>query len=240
MSYHFWRVRKDGGLSIPKKLGATQEPKIERVTTIPNLVRRELVFALAWLGIILVFSMVVPAPLEGIANPDISPNPAKAPWYFLGIQELLLHFHPFVGAILIPGAALFALFLLPFYDLSPQSVGVYFRSQRGRSLAVLGAVLGLLLTPAWVILDEYVLDWSAWLPGWPSLISNGIVPLALVLLVLIGLDEIVRKLFGAEVEERILFLFVFIFTALIVLTVVGIFFRGSGMALYWPGTSLIH
>jgi hypothetical protein len=58
--------------------------------------------------------------------------------------------------------------------------------------------------------------------------------------VLIGLDEIVRKLFGAEVEERILFLFVFIFTALIVLTVVGIFFRGSGMALYWPGTSLIH
>jgi quinol-cytochrome oxidoreductase complex cytochrome b subunit len=240
MSYHFWRVRKDGGLSLPKKPGATQEPKVERVTTIPNLVRRELVFALAWLGIILVWSMIVPAPLEGIANPDVSPNPAKAPWYFLGIQELLLHFHPFVGAILIPGIALFALFLLPFYDFSTQSVGVYFRSQRGRSLSVLGAVLGLLLTPAWVILDEYLLDWSAWLPGWPSLISNGIVPLAAVLLVLVVMDEIVRRLFGAGLEERILFLFVFILTVLIVLTIIGIFFRGSGMALYWPGTNLIH
>ena len=240
MSYHFWRVRKDGGLSIPKKLRATEEPRIERVTTIPHLVRRELVFALAWLGIILLWSMVVQAPLEGIANPDVSPNPAKAPWYFLGIQELLLHFHPLIGAILIPGAALAAVFLLPFYDLSSQSIGVYFRSQRGRSLALLGVVLGLLLTPAWVILDEFLLDWSNWLPGWPSLISNGIVPLALVLLVLFGLDDIVRRIFRAEFEERILFLFIFLFTALVMLTVVGIYFRGAGMALYWPGTPLIY
>lgn len=240
MSYHFWRVRKDGGLSIPKSARATQEPRVERVTTIPHLVRRELVFALAWLGILLVWSMVVPAPLEGIANPEVSPNPAKAPWYFLGIQELLLHFHPVVGAILIPGAALAALFSLPFFDLNVNSVGVYFRSQRGRFLAILGAVLGLLLTPAWVLLDEFLLDWNNWLPGWPSLISNGVVPLALVLLALVGLDEFVRRAFRASFEERILFLFIFLFTALIVLTVVGVFFRGSGMALTLPGIPIIH
>ena len=150
MSYHFWRVRKDGGLTVPKSPGETEEPKAERVTTIPHLVRRELAFALVWIAIIMIWGMLVPAPLEGIANPEVSPNPAKAPWYFLGIQELLLHFHPLVGAILIPTLGLGALAFLPFYDLQPQNVGVYFRSWRGRYLALLAGGLALLLTPAWV------------------------------------------------------------------------------------------
>jgi hypothetical protein len=170
----------------------------------------------------------------------VSPNPAKAPWYFLGIQELLLHFHPLVGAIIIPGIALAALISLPFYDFNLHSVGVYFRSERGRALTFMGFVLGLILTTLWVVMDEIVLDWSKWLPGWPSFISNGIVPLAMVLLVLVGLDEIVHRVFRAEFEERILFLFVFLLTALLVLTVIGIFFRGPGMALYWPDTFLLH
>ncbi|MCI0520914.1 MAG: cytochrome b N-terminal domain-containing protein [Chloroflexi bacterium] len=239
MSYHFWRVRKDGGSTIPKKVDE-EEAKSERVTTIPHLVRRELVFALVWLAVIFLMAMLVPAPLEGIANPEVSPNPAKAPWYFLGIQELLLHFHPLVGAILIPAAALLALGLLPFYDLNPKSVGVYFRSRRGRYLAVMAAGLGLLLTPAWILADEFLLDWTAWLAGWPALIANGAVPLALILLGLVGLDEIVKGGFKAAWEERILFQFVFLFTALIVLTVVGIYFRGPGMALVWPWAMPVH
>ncbi len=82
------------------------------------------------------------APLEGIANPDLSPNPAKAPWYFMGLQELLLHFHPLGGAIVIPGLALFGLFLLPFVDIRPDNVGVYFRLERGRSLSSAGRWAG--------------------------------------------------------------------------------------------------
>jgi quinol-cytochrome oxidoreductase complex cytochrome b subunit len=240
MSYHFWRVRKDGGLSHPRTPGEATEIRSERVTTIPHLVRRELVFAMVWLAIIIFWAMLVPAPLEGIANPEVSPNPAKAPWYFLGIQELLLHFHPLVGAIVIPAAALAALALLPYYDATLDNVGVYFRSRRGRNLSLLAAELGLILTAAWVIVDEYVLDWSGWLPTWPTLISDGIVPLALVLLVLVLLDEMAARLFHASREERILFLFVFIFTALIVLTLVGVFFRGPGMALYWPWAMPSH
>jgi quinol-cytochrome oxidoreductase complex cytochrome b subunit len=234
MSYHFWRVRKDGGLTIPRSVEEEAEPKMERVTTIPHLVRRELVWAVAWLAILLLWSMAIPAPLEGIANPQISPNPAKAPWYFLGIQELLLHFHPLIGAVLIPALALGALALLPFYDVKVQNVGVYFRSRRGRALAALAAGLSLLITPAWVVLDEFVLDWSGWLPTWPSLISNGLIPLAIAALGLIGLDEWVKRAFKSDLEERILFLFIFLFVALAVLTAIGIYFRGPGMELYWP------
>jgi len=234
MSLHFWRVRKDGGLTIPKGVDETQPARMERVTTIPHLVRRELVFALFWLALLLVWSMLVPAPLEGIANPDASPNPAKAPWYFMGIQELLLHFHPVIGAVVIPGLALVALALLPFYDISPEKVGTYFRSRRGRYLSLLAVGLGLLLVPAWIVLDEFVLNWTVWLSGWPALISNGLVPLAVLLLGLIGLDDLVRRSLAADIEERILFLFVFILVALVVLTVVGIFLRGPGMSMYWP------
>jgi quinol-cytochrome oxidoreductase complex cytochrome b subunit len=234
MSYHFWRVRKDGGLTVPKASPDSDVSKPERVTTIPHLVHRELIFALAWTAALLAFAMLVPAPLEGIANPALSPNPAKAPWYFMGLQELLLHFHPLVGAIVLPGLAIIGIFTLPFFDLNAKSVGVYFRSQRGRSLTVLAIGIALIATPVWVLLDKYVLNWTLWLPTWNTLFSNGLIPLAVVLLPIIYLDGWIHKSFHADTEERVLFIASFIFTAFIVLTVIGIFFRGPGMNLYLP------
>lgn len=240
MSLHFWRVRKNGGLTIPKSVNPDTESPAERVTTIPHLVQRELIWALFWIGILIVWAFLLPAPLEGIANPEISPNPAKAPWYFLGIQELLLHFHPLIGGILIPSIALLGLFLLPFIDITVESVGVYLRSRRGRSLSLIAAGMSVLITPTWLLMDEYGLHWNAWLPGLPSLITDGVIPLALVLLGLFLLDEFVRKAFHSSLEERILFLFIFLFIALIILTLTGIFFRGPGMELYFPWQMPAH
>jgi len=237
-SFHFWRIRKDGGLSVPRSskdpADADKKKKKDRVTTIPHLVRRETVWAVFWIAALLIFSMFVAAPLEGIANPDVSPNPAKAPWYFLGLQELLLHFHPLVGAIIIPTIFFIALAFLPFYDVNTDSVGIYFRSRRGRWLSLLALGLSLISTPLWVVLDEFVIRWDAWLPNWDSLISNGLIPFSVIALGLILLDEWVKNKFQASVEERVLFIFIFIFTSIFILTLIGIFFRGPGMNLYWP------
>jgi quinol-cytochrome oxidoreductase complex cytochrome b subunit len=245
MMFHFWRVRKDGGLSMPKSVKESEsgeEIKPERVTTIPNLVQKELIYALAWIAALVTFAMLVQAPLEGIANPDLSPNPAKAPWYFMGLQEMLLHFHPLVGAIVIPGMAILGIFLLPFFDINPASVGVYFRSKRGRALSLLSFGLAFITTPVWVLSDEYLLDWVGWLPNWPSLISNGLIPLAAIALPLFLLDGWFKKAFHADTEERVLFVATFLFTAFIILTVIGIFFRGPGMALYlpWNMPAVVH
>jgi hypothetical protein len=152
----------------------------------------------------------------------------------MGLQELLLHFHPLVGAIILPGLAILAIFLLPFFDINLQSVGIYFRSRRGRSLTVLAVGMALILTPIWILLDEFVLNWSLWLPAWDALISNGLIPLAIVLFPIILLDEWTVKTFHADTEERVMFIAAFLFTAFLVLTVIGIFFRGPGMSLYWP------
>jgi len=234
MALHFWRVRKDGGLTLPRSVDEAPIDKPQRVTTIPHLVRREAVWALSWIAIIVAFSVVVTAPLEGIADPAVSPNPAKAPWYFMGIQELLLHFHPFVAAIVIPTIALAAFFSLPFLDHDATHEGIWFRSRRGRSIALIAAGLSLLLTSAWVYVDDRFLDWPTWLDGWPTVLSNGFLPLALVVMVLGLLDIWIEKGLGATLEERVLFLFVFLVVALIVLTVIGVSFRGPGMELYWP------
>ena len=118
-------------------------------------------------------------------------------------------------------------------------MGVYFRSRRGRYLSLLAVGLALILTPSWTLLDEFILHWSAWLPDWPSLISDGLVPLALILVGMIALDEWVKRSFRATNEERILFIFIFLLVVLIVMTVVGIYFRGPGMSLYWPWDTLV-
>jgi len=234
MSLHFWRVRKDGGLTIPRDIGEAPIERPARVTTIPHLVRREAVWALAWIAIIITFSVFVAAPLEGIADPNVSPNPAKAPWYFMGIQELLLHFHPFVAAIVIPTIALVGIFALPFIDHSTEHEGIYFRSKRGRSLAVMAVGFSLIMTSAWVVADDLFFDWTNWLANWPTIISNGFIPLALVVIVLALLDLWIDRTLKGTLEERILFLFTFVVVALIVLTVIGVFFRGPGMELFWP------
>ena len=234
MALHFWRVRKDGGLTLPREVDEAPVERPKRVTTIPHLIRRETIWAISWIAIILIFSLFVSAPLEGIADPNLSPNPAKAPWYFMGLQELLLHFHPFVAAIVIPSLTLAGFLALPFIDHVTDHEGVYFRSRRGRSIATMAAGFSLFLTAAWIVADDRFLDWTTWLAGWPTLVSNGLIPLAIAVTVLALLDMWIEKSLGATLEERVLFLFTFLAISLVVLTIVGVFFRGPGMELFWP------
>jgi quinol-cytochrome oxidoreductase complex cytochrome b subunit len=242
LSLHIWRVRKDT-LTIPHRLdggvddGSREGGKstqIEKVTTLPHLVSRELVFALVMSGLILIWSVWVNAPLEGAANPDISPNPAKAAWYFMGLQELLLHFHPVFAAIVIPVLALGALVLLPYQRFDISAEGVWFRSRKGRQMALVGLLTALVVTSALVLLDEYVLDLPALLPTLPTIVSNGWVPLAALLLLLIVYYESIKRLFRASACETRQSVFVLLVTSFVVLTVIGIAFRGESMALMWP------
>ncbi len=240
MSLHFWRVRKDGGLSLPRGVEEPPLTKDESVTTFADLVRPEAVWATVTLTALVLWAMWVNAPLEPLANPDVSPNPAKAAWYFMGLQELLLHFHPLIGAIVIPALGLLALIALPYMDVDMDSVGIYFRSRRGRWLALFGAALGVALTVGYVWVDEFYLDWAALLPSLPALLSTGLVPLAAVLLGLIGYHAGVQRLFRATHCEATLSVFMLTVAGFITLTLMGIFFRGAGMALVWPWQIVGH
>ncbi len=233
ISFHIWRVRKDT-LSIPRRLDEPPPARIEKVTTLPHLVAIEFVFAIVMIALILLWASWVNAPLEEAANPDHSPNPAKAAWYFMGLQELLLHFHPVFGAIVVPGLALGALAALPYLRFDSDAEGIWFRSRRGRRTAAVGALTGLVATPALVLLDEYLLDLPALLPSLPTIISNGWVPLAILLLMLVLYYVFVRRAFGASACEARQSVFTLLVVSFVVLTVIGVAFRGEGMALMWP------
>ncbi|MGZ0228678.1 MAG: menaquinol-cytochrome c reductase cytochrome b subunit [Acidimicrobiales bacterium] len=105
------------------KSGSIQDLKakpMDKVHTWPHLLIIEFVAALAVTAFTLIFSIFVNAPLLELANPNETPNPSKAPWYFLGLQELLTMFHPMVAGVTLPGIALFALILAPYGDRNPE------------------------------------------------------------------------------------------------------------------------
>lgn len=106
------------------KSGSIQEVKaspIDKVHTWPHLLAAEFVAALVCLAFTFVFSVFVNAPLLQLANNNQTPNPSKAPWYFLGLQELLTMFHPMVAGVTIPGVGLIVLILAPFIDKNPSN-----------------------------------------------------------------------------------------------------------------------
>jgi hypothetical protein len=96
------------------------EPRQEdKVNVWPHLLIREAVAAFAMFAFVTVFSVLVNAPLRELANSNLTPNPSKAPWYFLGLQELLRYFHPMVAGVTIPGLGLLALAATPYFDKNP-------------------------------------------------------------------------------------------------------------------------
>jgi hypothetical protein len=115
----------------------------EEVFTWPHLLYRELLAALIVLVLLWIVSLVIPAPLEMQANPSTSPNPAKAPWYFLGLQELLVYFDPWIAGVAVPGLMIIGLMLIPYVDTNRRATGIY--SLKARPFAVTFFTMGLIL-----------------------------------------------------------------------------------------------
>ncbi len=106
------------------KSGSIQQVKAEtqdKVHTWPHLLVVEFTALLGITALLIIFSALVRAPLLGLADINQTPNPSKAPWYFLGLQELLTMFHPMVAGVTIPGIALFMLMVAPYVDKNPSN-----------------------------------------------------------------------------------------------------------------------
>jgi menaquinol-cytochrome c reductase cytochrome b/c subunit len=106
------------------KSGSIQDVKatpVDKVHTWPHLLAAEFVAALAMTAFTFIFSVFVNAPLLQLANTNATPNPSKAPWYFLGLQELLTMFHPMVAGVTLPGVGVIFLILAPFVDRNPSN-----------------------------------------------------------------------------------------------------------------------
>ena len=235
MPFHFWRVRKAGGLVIPKTPDENGEDVGETVATIPNLILRELVTATVVVAFIFVFALLFNAPLEAKANPGLSPNPTKAPWYFVGIQEMLLHFHPLFAFLIIPIIVVGALVAIPYLKYDTQASGIWFCSRTGRRTAIIAAVASLIVTPTAIIADEFFIDFAGWMPAIPGPISTGLIPLIIVAAAILLFHLILKKKFATNKNEAVQAIFILLVTTFIIFTITGFFFRGEGMELSWFG-----
>ncbi len=106
---------------VPGKPAAGERKVITKDDTVmvwPHLLVRHAVAAMATLLTVMVIAVLADAPLRDVANPQVTPNPEKAPWYFAALQELLARFHPLVAGVLVPGAIVLGLFALPYIDRS--------------------------------------------------------------------------------------------------------------------------
>ncbi len=193
----------------------------ERMMTHPGVFLRVAV-AIEVLAVALVWiSLLFNAPLEQLADPMHTPNPAKAPWYFLGLQELLHYFPPVVAGVLIPGLVIIALIVIPYFNVNIEAEGLFVRN-RGRRLQIVLAVV-IALSVFFAAFEVYValvptviigalMLWAAWQAG----------------------RGVTSGLAGKPLSFWIMTWFL---VELVVLTAVGTFFRGPGWSWVWPWRS---
>ena len=231
LPFHFWRIRKAKGLVIPRSPEEEPPEQLKMVETMPHVIQREVTLALLVLAVVLLIAMFFDAPLADQANPGLSPNPTKAPWYFMGIQELLMHFHPVFALLVIPVLLILGLLSVPYINYETNTAGIWFCSHKGRKMALIAVVFATLLTTAAVLFDEFVIVANQVGPA--DIIKNGLIPFTIILATCVGFYWLIKRAFSATNNEAIQALFTLLVTAFVVLTVIGIWFRGAGMQLMW-------
>jgi len=196
----------------------------DQVQTYPEVLFRA-VLAIEVLAIVLVvISLLFNAPLEGLADPSHTPNPAKAPWYFLGLQEMLHYFPPVVAGVLIPTMLVIALVVIPYFNINVEAEGLFVKDHR-RRLRIFYAVA--------IALSLFLLFFGVYVALAPTLIVAG-----LMLMAAYSSSQsqsgFRRYLASKPLSYWVMTWFLF---EMIVLTAVGTFFRGPGWSWVWPWRS---
>ena len=230
MAIHFWRIRKDGGLSRPVRY-AGDKGATNKWFAWPVLMWTELAILILVVAVVLLIALVADAPLLEKANPSFPENPAKSPWYFLGIQELV-SYSAFVGGLMVPVLYLVFLFSIPYKEREERYVGEWFSGKQGLKLVLRSAIFSSLL----VIIQLFIVvrygglrDWVPGVSQWLVILIN---PATITTILFITAAEATgRRMKSTRMAALVLFTCSFV--ALVLFTVVGIWFRGPNWEFYW-------
>jgi quinol-cytochrome oxidoreductase complex cytochrome b subunit len=193
----------------------------DQVQTFPEVLFRAAV-AIQVLAIALVWTaLVFNAPLEGLADPSHTPNPAKAPWYFLGLQEMLHYFPPVVAGVLVPGLVVMALIVIPYFKVNIEADGVFLKDRQRRLSIFYGVAAALLI---------FLFSFKVYAALVPTLIMAGLMLFAAQSSPQ-SPSAFRRYLAARPLSYWVMTWFLF---ELVVLTAIGTFFRGPGWSLIWP------
>ncbi len=205
---------------ITKKTSAKVQGEIERqLMTYPHLLLREAIaFQFLVIALVLV-ALFWDAPLEQLANPLLTPNPAKAPWYFLGLQELLHYFPPLVAGIIIPTLVVVALVVIPYFNVNVQGESLWATNRTRRLSLLLGVLVALIV---------FLAIFRAWTVLVPTVLMGGLIVFSYFLTS--GRWHWMDYLRTRPVSWWVMTWFIFV---ALVLTLVGTLFRGPGWSWVW-------
>jgi quinol-cytochrome oxidoreductase complex cytochrome b subunit len=196
----------------------------DQLQTFPEVLFRSAV-AVMTLAVVLVWiALIFNAPLEGLADPSHTPNPAKAPWYFLGLQEMLHYFPPVVAGVLVPGLVVMALIVIPYFKVNIEADGLFLKDRQKR-LRIFYIVA--------IALSLFLLFFKVYAALVPTLIMAGIMLVAAQSSPQ-SPSAFRRYLAGRPLSYWVMTWFLF---ELVVLTAIGTFFRGPGWEFVWPWQS---
>jgi hypothetical protein len=202
------------------------------VPATPHLTVRLLLVTLATVAGTLILALIFQAPLEEAANPQVTPNPAKAPWYFLGLQEMV-GYSALMGGVIIPGIVVLGLALIPFLDREQRRIGFWFTDGPGRRWGLLGFLYGAVVSSLCVAI-AILFPMRTLFSGIESQLFFDLVnPSTLLLVLFAGLYFVVLKITSSTRYAAIATFCAFII-AFVLLTYIGTALRGPNWDFYWP------
>jgi len=156
-----------GERAKPLEVGSEALKKQDKLLAFPHLVFKEFIALMLVSLVLTIISMTLDAPLEEVATPTKTPNPAKAPWYFVGLQEMLVYFDPWIAGVMIPTLIIIGLMVIPFVDKNPKGVGIY--CFKARKFAFVIFTIGILAWFGLIIFGCYFRgpSWLLYMP-WES------------------------------------------------------------------------
>ncbi len=198
----------------------------------PHLTMRLLNIVLATTLVTIVLAIFISAPLEAPANPEVTPNPAKAPWYFLGLQEMV-GYSAFVGGVLIPFLVVFGLAVIPFMDSEQDRLGTWFTGESGKKWAWIGLLWGSAFTIVSVFLGVSFPVREIFTGIESQLFFEIVNPAILLLLSFVALHFYALKMTHSQRTAAIATFSAFVIS-FILLTYVGTALRGPNWIFFWP------
>ncbi len=185
--------------------------------TVPHLVVREVIAFEVLVIVLALVSLFFNAPLEWVANPDHTPNPAKAPWYFLGLQELLHYFPPVVGGVILPALVVIALIVIPYFHVNLKTGSMWEEQPRG---TLWGVVIVVAIVSAVLLLYEVY-----------AVLVPTLVLTAMMLIPRFARTPRLHYLGSRPLSWWIMTWFI---VNVVILTAIGVLFRGPGWSWTWP------
>jgi quinol-cytochrome oxidoreductase complex cytochrome b subunit len=267
LAVHFWRIRKDGGLARPAeriperppeasndqgssktwglmtvvrgKTPAVDQELANTVPAYPSALYALAALSMFTVAVMLLLSYFFDAPLTELANPAVPENPAKAPWYFLGLQELV-SYSAFMGGVGIPTVVIIALLLIPYLDREVEEPGRWFSGSRGKRMALYTTIYTVVVTIGMLVVTINLGWLRNWVPDIEQIVITGVNP-GTVLVALFAVWSIAAVKVTSSTRLGAIAMFTCFIVAYVILTYFATVHRGPNWQFYWwPSQWPVH